>query len=117
MYTEGSVEKYFFCQRVQRWTHGNRYNRAAGDGHWRASGKDVPIFSIIINGGIPLMVGLKKTLVFYLGKAGAGENTEWVMQEYSLVQAGLTPYPVIGPNGTNNLGEHSLDAVAITKVY
>jgi len=117
MYTEGSVEKYFFCQRVQRWTHGNRYNRAAGDGHWRASGKDVPIFSIIINGGIPLMVGLKKTLVFYLGKAAAGENTEWVMHEYSLVQAGLTPYPVISPSGTNNLGEYSRYAVAITKVY
>ena len=111
------MEKYFFCQRVQRWPHGNRYNRAAGDGHWRASGKDVPIFSIIINGGIPLMVGLKKTLVFYLGKAAAGENTKWVMQEYSLVQAGLTPYPVIGPNGTNNIGEHSRDAVASTKVY
>ncbi|CAD6256945.1 unnamed protein product [Miscanthus lutarioriparius] len=45
----------------------------------------------------------------------AGENTEWVMQEYSLVQAGLTPYPVIGPNGTNNIGEHSRDAVASTK--
>ena len=117
MYTEGSVEKYFFCQRVKRWPHGKRYNRAAGDGHWRASGKDMPIFSNIINGGMPLMVGLKKTLVFYLGKAAVGENTEWVMQEYSLVQAGLTPYPVISPNGTNNLGEQSRDLVAITKVY
>ncbi|CAD6254483.1 unnamed protein product [Miscanthus lutarioriparius] len=111
----GSVEKYFFCQRVQRWPHGNRYNRAAGDGHWRASGKDVPIFSNIINGGMPLMVGLRKTLVFYLVKAAAGENTEWVMHEYSLVQAGLTPYPVISPSGTNNLGEYSRYAVAITK--
>ncbi|KAJ1275608.1 hypothetical protein BS78_05G148100 [Paspalum vaginatum] len=112
---EGSMEKYFFSQRVPRWPHGNRCNRAGGDGHWRASGKDVPIFCNCINGAAPLMVGLKRTLVFYHGKSGVGENTEWVMQEYSLVGAVLTPYRVMRPNGTNNLGESSRNAEVMTK--
>ncbi|WVZ51611.1 hypothetical protein U9M48_002740, partial [Paspalum notatum var. saurae] len=112
---EGTMEKYFFSQRVRRWPHGNRCNRAGGDGHWRASGKDVPIFCNSINGAAPLMVGMKRTMVFYQGKSGVGENTEWVMQEYSLVEAGLTPYRVMRPNGTNNLGESSSNAKVLTK--
>jgi len=60
----GICGEILLLSKCTKWPHGNRYNRAAGDGHWRASGKDVPIFSNIINGGMPLMVGLKKTLVF-----------------------------------------------------
>ena len=75
------MEKYFFSQRVLKWPLGNQWNRAAGDGHWKTSGKDVPIFCGRVNGGEPLMIGSKKTLVFYHGKSDFGENTEWVMQE------------------------------------
>ncbi|PUZ44831.1 hypothetical protein GQ55_8G161500 [Panicum hallii var. hallii] len=112
---EGSMEKYFFSQRVLKWPLGNQWNRAAGDGHWKTSGKDVPIFCSRVNGGEPLMIGSKKTLVFYHGKSDFGENTEWVMQEYSLVGAGLTPYRVMRPGGSNNFGESSSAAAAITE--
>ena len=63
------------------------------------------------------MIGSKKTLVFYHGKSDFGENTEWVMQEYSLVGAGLTPYRVMRPGGSNHFGESSSAAVAITEVH
>ncbi|RLM69584.1 hypothetical protein C2845_PM17G09420 [Panicum miliaceum] len=113
---EGSMEKYFFSQRVLKWPLGNQWNRAAGDGHWKTSGKDVPIFcSRINNGGEPLMIGSKKTLVFYHGTTDFGENTEWVMQEYSLVGAGLTPYRVMRPGGSNNFRESSSAAATITE--
>ena len=115
--TEGSTEKYFFSQRVLKWPLGNQWNRAAGDGHWKTSGKDVPIFCGRVNGGEPLMIGSKKTLVFYHGKSDFGENTEWVMQEYSLVGAGLTPYRVMRPGGSNHFGESSSAAAAITEVH
>ncbi|XP_012703650.2 NAC transcription factor NAM-1 [Setaria italica] len=49
-------------------------------------------------GGVPLMIGLKRTLVFHLGKSDIGENTEWAMQEYSLAGASLTPYHVMRPS-------------------
>ncbi|CAL4993236.1 unnamed protein product [Urochloa decumbens] len=113
---EGSKEKYFFSQRVLKWPLGSQWNRAAGDGYWKTSGKDVPIFSCGVNGGEPLMIGLKRTLVFYHGKSGAGENTEWVMQEYRLAGAGLRPYHVMRPSGNKNSGESSSGAAIIRKV-
>ncbi|OEL23133.1 NAC domain-containing protein 41 [Dichanthelium oligosanthes] len=112
---EGSMEKYYFSQRVSRWPRGNRCKRAAGDGHWKASGKDVPIFSNDVNSRVPLVVGLKKTMVFYRGKAPFGENTEWVMQEYSLVEAGLMPCRVLRPRGGSNLGRCGCAAAVIAK--
>ncbi|CAL4981206.1 unnamed protein product [Urochloa decumbens] len=112
---EGSKEKYFFSQRVLKWPLGSQWNRTAGDGYWKTSGKDVPIFSCGVNGGEPLMIGLKRTLVFYHGKSGAGENTEWVMQEYRLAGAGLRPYRVLRPSGNYNSGESSSGAAIIRK--
>jgi len=115
-YTEGSVEKYYFSRRVPRWPLGNRRKRTAGDGHWKASGKDVPIFSKGINGRVPMMVGLKKTMVFYRGKAPFGENTEWVMEEYRLAEAGLKPGHVMRPREGGNF-ECACTARAIAKVF
>ncbi|RCV38239.1 hypothetical protein SEVIR_8G133000v4 [Setaria viridis] len=96
--TEGSSERYFFSQRVLKWPLGDQWNRAAGNGHWKTTGKDMPIFSSTVIGGVPLMIGLKRTLVFHLGKSDIGENTEWAMQEYSLAGASLTPYHVMRPS-------------------
>lgn len=94
------MEKYFFSQRVLRWPHGKQWNRAAGNGHYKTSGKVVPIFSTGINGGDNEKIGLKRTLVFYQGRTSVGQNTEWMMQEYSLVEAGLKPYRVMKPSGS-----------------
>ncbi|CAO2148711.1 unnamed protein product [Urochloa humidicola] len=112
---EGSVEKYYFSQRVMKWPLGNQWNRAAGDGYWKTSGKEVPIFSRSVNTGEPLMIGLRRTLVFYHGKSGIGENTDWVMQEYRLAGEGLKPYRVMRPSGSNNSGECSSAAAVVGK--
>nr|CAB3489834.1 unnamed protein product [Digitaria exilis] len=101
--TDRCTEKYFFSQRVLRWRHGNQWNRAAGDGHYKTSGKVEPIFSSSINGGETEKIGLKRTLVFYRGRTVVGQNTEWVMKEYSLVEAGLKPYRVMKPSGSKVL--------------
>ncbi|KAL6543247.1 No apical meristem (NAM) protein [Orobanche hederae] len=76
----GEKEWYFFTPRDRKYPNGSRPNRVAGSGYWKATGTD----KIIITEG--RKVGIKKALVFYVGKAPKGTKTNWIMHEYRLSQ-------------------------------
>ncbi|KAI9097541.1 hypothetical protein K1719_025312 [Acacia pycnantha] len=76
----GEKEWYFFSLRDRKYPTGVRTNRATNTGYWKTTGKDREI----INTATSELLGLKKTLVFYKGRAPRGEKTNWVMHEYRI---------------------------------
>ncbi|KAE8702378.1 NAC transcription factor NAM-B1 [Hibiscus syriacus] len=76
-------ERYFFSTREAKYPNTNRSNRATVSGYWKATGLDKQIVSSRGNQA----VGMKKTLVFYRGKAPNGCRTDWIMHEYRIVSA------------------------------
>ncbi|PPR80616.1 hypothetical protein GOBAR_AA40097 [Gossypium barbadense] len=65
---------------------GGRPNRTTKNGFWKATGSDRKIVSLSDQ---KKMIGFKRTLVFYKGRAQRGCKTDWVMNEYRLPDATL----------------------------
>ncbi|XP_028802308.1 protein CUP-SHAPED COTYLEDON 3-like [Neltuma alba] len=76
----GEKEWYFFSLRDRKYPTGVRTNRATNTGYWKTTGKDKEI----VNAATSELLGMKKTLVFYKGRAPRGEKTNWVMHEYRI---------------------------------
>ncbi|KAE8691306.1 Protein SOMBRERO [Hibiscus syriacus] len=72
-------EWYFFSHKDKKYPTGTRTNRATTAGFWKATGRDKAIH--LSNSK---KIGMRKTLVFYTGRAPQGQKTDWIMHEYRL---------------------------------
>ncbi|KAL1219665.1 NAC domain-containing protein 16 [Cardamine amara subsp. amara] len=78
MLKTGDKQWFYFTPRNRKYPNAARSGRGTATGYWKATGKD----RIIEYNS--RSVGLKKTLVFYRGRAPSGERTDWVMHEYTM---------------------------------
>ncbi|CAH9106555.1 unnamed protein product [Cuscuta europaea] len=76
---------YFFSHKDKKYPTGSRTNRATAAGFWKATGRDKVIYS---NGK---RIGMRKTLVFYKGRAPHGKKSDWIMHEYRLDETSRNP--------------------------
>ncbi|KAK3120859.1 hypothetical protein QOZ80_8BG0642750 [Eleusine coracana subsp. coracana] len=75
----GDKEWFFYVPRDRKYRNGDRPNRVTPSGYWKATGADR---MVRVEGN--RSIGLKKTLVFYVGKAPKGLRSSWIMNEYRL---------------------------------
>ncbi|KAF3332040.1 NAC domain-containing protein 90-like protein [Carex littledalei] len=78
---EGDQQWFFFCPRQERETQGGRPSRTTPSGYWKATGSPSAVYS---STNRPL--GMKKSMVFYQGKAPIGTKSKWKLNEYRAYQ-------------------------------
>ncbi|KAJ1296492.1 hypothetical protein BS78_01G305100 [Paspalum vaginatum] len=79
---EEQSDWYFFSYKDRKYPTGTRTNRATLTGFWKATGRDKAVRDGKQGGGG--LIGMRKTLVFYTGRAPNGRKTDWIMHEYRL---------------------------------
>lgn len=104
-------EWFFFVPRDSKYPNGGRPNRRTKCGFWKATGTDktvelAPNHSIMSHN----CYGLRKTLVYYKGRAPKGTKTEWIMNEYRLSYTHDS-------NGNHATKENLQSSLTLCRVY
>ncbi|KVI03524.1 NAC domain-containing protein 90-like [Cynara cardunculus var. scolymus] len=72
---------FFFIPRQEKETRGGRTSRLTKSGYWKATGSP----SVVYSSG-NRRIAIKRTMVFYNGRAPTGKKTKWKMNEYKAFQ-------------------------------
>ncbi|XP_074569089.1 NAC domain-containing protein 90-like [Curcuma longa] len=82
----------FFCPRQEREAQGGRPTRTTPSGYWKATGSPNLVFS-----SANRALGMKRTMVFYEGRAPVGTLTKWKMNEYRALDQSAAPAAADAP--------------------
>ncbi|XP_074266906.1 NAC domain-containing protein 90-like [Silene latifolia] len=116
---QGDTEQwFFFMPQQEREARAGRPTRSTATGYWKTTGSPSCVYS-----SQNKLLGVKKTTVFYKGKAPTGTKTKWKMNEYKTIkQEG--PNALISTNDSNNNGSSSSstfpklrDELSLCRVY
>ncbi|KAL9413427.1 hypothetical protein AB3S75_041995 [Citrus x aurantiifolia] len=90
---QGDTEQwFFFTPRQEREERGGRPSRTTASGYWKATGSPNYVYS-----SDNRVIGVKKTMVFYKGKAPTGRKTKWKMHEYRAIEGASNPSRAVIP--------------------
>lgn len=81
MCREDTEQWFFFSPRQEREARGGRPTRSTACGYWKATGSPGYVYS-----SENKVIGVKKTMVYYRGKAPLGRKTKWKMNEYRAIE-------------------------------
>ncbi|KAA8544023.1 hypothetical protein F0562_021801 [Nyssa sinensis] len=99
----GEHEWYFFSPRDRKYPNGERPNRTAASGYWKATGTDKPI----LTSSGSRRIGVKKALVFYTRHPPKAVKTDWIMNEYRVPETMSRPSRL---KGSMRVDEIKLDS-------
>ncbi|XP_074266912.1 NAC domain-containing protein 90-like [Silene latifolia] len=114
---QGDTEQwFFFMPQQEREAGGGRPTRTTATGYWKATGSPSCVYSLQNK-----LLGVKKTKVFYKGKAPTGEKTKWKMNEYKAIKQEDTNN-VLNNNMNNGSSSSSTfpklrDELSVCRVY
>ncbi|KAL9998058.1 putative transcription factor NAM family [Helianthus debilis subsp. tardiflorus] len=72
---------FFFIPRQEKEARGGRPSRRTSSGYWKATGSPSVVYS-----SSNRIIGIKRSMVFYNGRAPTGKKTKWKMNEYKAFQ-------------------------------
>nr|XP_016506045.1 PREDICTED: NAC domain-containing protein 83-like [Nicotiana tabacum] len=101
----GEKKWYFYRPRDHKYRNSAHPNRVTGASFWKATGTDKPIYS----SDSTKCIGLKKSSVFYRGRAARGIKTDWMMREFRLPTTNIEsaqPKKFLDRNFPANVGPH-----------
>ncbi|CAL0310531.1 unnamed protein product [Lupinus luteus] len=83
---------FFFIPRQESEARGRRPKRLTPSGYWKATGSPNHVYSKDNR-----LIGMKRTMVFYSGRASNGRKTDWKMNEYKAIEDEASSSNKIGP--------------------
>ncbi|KAF8018043.1 hypothetical protein BT93_H3062 [Corymbia citriodora subsp. variegata] len=89
---EDREQWFFFAPMQEREARGGRPSRSMATGYWKATGSAGYVYS-----SDNKVIGVKKSMVFYVGKPPSGRKTQWKLNEYRAIEL-----PPTNPDSTSS---------------